>query len=404
MAWVEKSAKNAWRVRFRRDDGDGIGSINGFSSAAAAREYAESMETDQRRGTFIDPDGGKTTLGEWSEDWLAALDVAQATEDYYRSLLTSHVLPRWGETALADISGIKVAAWAKGLRSRYAVSTVSGIVKLLTLLLSDAVDERLIAANPVRPKRRGRRSHTRTSERVWVNPEQALALADGAAELPGAGPMAAVLIVTAAWTGARWGELTGLQRPNLHLHLPDEVAVSRIVVDPDIGALHETSRGLSLGPPKTAESARAIELPPFLVRLLAAHVSEHLHLAVFPTPDGGWHRRSNFARRAFRPAAHGNAEQPRPAVVLPAVRPGLTFHGLRHSHKTWMIADQIPEIAQAQRLGHILDDKITQTYSHVADEVRHRLLRALQDRWEKAVAERGIVPDWRASATDSGSL
>ena len=76
--------------------------------------------------------------------------------------------------------------------------------------------------------------------------------------------------------------------------------------------------------------------------------------------------------------------------------PGLTFHGLRHSHKTWMIADGLPEIAQSRRLGHILPDKIQETYSHVADEVEHRLLQALQDRWDKAIANSscGDAP-WR---------
>jgi integrase len=69
-----------------------------------------------------------------------------------------------------------------------------------------------------------------------------------------------------------------------------------------------------------------------------------------------------------------------------AVKPGLTFHGLRHSHKTWMIADGVPEIAQSRRLGHVLHDKIQEAYSHVASEVEQRLLDGLQDRWNKAVA------------------
>ena len=118
---------------------------------------------------------------------------------------------------------------------------------------------------------------------------------------------------------------------------------------------------------------------------------------VFVTPDGSWHRRSNFARRAMRPAADGTPAAPTsrsplpagddaPSLQLVAVRPGLTSHGLRHSHKTWMIADAAPEVAQSRRLGHVLHDKIQETYSHVADEVEQRLLQALQDRWDKAVA------------------
>jgi len=76
------------------------------------------------------------------------------------------------------------------------------------------------------------------------------------------------------------------------------------------------------------------------------------------------------------------------------VKTGLTFYGLRHSHKTWMIADNVPEIAHARRLGHILDDKIQQTYSHVA-AVEARLLDGLADRWSKAVADSPVDLPWR---------
>jgi integrase len=83
-------------------------------------------------------------------------------------------------------------------------------------------------------------------------------------------------------------------------------------------------------------------------------------------------------------------------VRLEPVKPGLTFHGLRHSHKTWMIADGVPEVAQSRRLGHILGDRIQETYSHVAAEVETRLLDGLQDRWVKAVADTTTEPAWRA--------
>jgi integrase len=99
---------------------------------------------------------------------------------------------------------------------------------------------------------------------------------------------------------------------------------------------------------------------------------------VFTSHRGEPHRRSNFGRRALLPATNGTQHLIAPAVRLAPAKPGLTFHGLRHSHKTWMIADGVPEVAQARRLGHILGDRIQETYSHVAAEVEHRLLEAPQ--------------------------
>jgi len=58
MAFVEKSGNNTWRVRYWKADGT-HGSISGFPSKKAAQAKAEEIDTDQRRGTFLDPTAGK---------------------------------------------------------------------------------------------------------------------------------------------------------------------------------------------------------------------------------------------------------------------------------------------------------------------------------------------------------
>jgi integrase len=398
MSFVERSGRNSWRVRYWRDDGT-HGSLPGFPTRKAAEAKAREIDTDRRRGDFLDPDAGTITLAHWVETWIAALDVGPATLSQYRSVARNHILPRWGACALNDVTGIAVRVWAKNLRtSGYAAATVSTIVKVFTMMLADAADERLIAANPIRPQRRGRRHHDLAPEAVWATPTQAVLVALNAARL--AGPDAAMLMLTAAWTGARWGELTGLHRDNLHLQ-PNRAGT--IVIDPHRGALHEVDTQLFLGPPKTAESARRIALPPFLVELLAHHLSTHRYGQVFTGQGGAFLRRSNFSRRAMRPAADGTTHRPRPAVVVAAVAPGLTFHGLRHSHKTWLIADQIPEVAQSRRLGHRIPDKIQHTYSHVAPELEARVLDTLQQRWTAALAELATT-SWTTAVAQQPAL
>jgi hypothetical protein len=87
-------------------------------------------------------------------------------------------------------------------------------------------------------------------------------------------------------------------------------------------------------------------LPPFLVRLLRQHLETHPYEFVFTNACGSWLWRSTFDRRVSRPAIDGVRK---PGVRVYPVCPGLTFHGLRHSHKTWLIAGGAPEIAQARR-------------------------------------------------------
>ncbi|MDS1269999.1 tyrosine-type recombinase/integrase [Lipingzhangella sp. LS1_29] len=72
------------------------------------------------------------------------------------------------------------------------------------------------------------------------------------------------------------------------------------------------------------------------------------------------------------------------------IKAGLTPHGLRHSHKTWMIEDGIPEILQHERLGHELGG-IGAVYSHITERMRQQLRDALTARWEQALEERAAL-------------
>jgi integrase len=89
-----------------------------------------------------------------------------------------------------------------------------------------------------------------------------------------------LLIVTAAWTGTRWGEIAGLQRDNTHLD--DGV----IVIDRHAGGLHESGTRMWLGPPKTEALVRVITLPPFLIDLLREHLQRTAGIPVFTGPKG----------------------------------------------------------------------------------------------------------------------
>ena len=112
---------------------------------------------------------------------------------------------------------------------------------------------------------------------------------------------------------------------------------------------------------------------PFLTDLISQVLAGHDHNQVFTGAHGGYLRRSNFNRRTWTPAANGN-----PNRSLPPVIDGMHLHDLRHTHKTWLIEDDIPEIAQAKQLGHRLHG----VYSHATPAMHQRLTRALQARWE----------------------
>ena len=135
---MEQVGRRSWRVRYRV--GGGCGSVSGFASRHAAVEYMQDMRTEQRRGTWLNPAGAQQPLAEWVERWIDTIDVETRTEENYRRCLRLHILPRWGQLRLGEITASAVAEWLKQRRQRYAASTVVTLRTMLSMILDDAVD------------------------------------------------------------------------------------------------------------------------------------------------------------------------------------------------------------------------------------------------------------------------
>ena len=257
-------------------------------------------------------------------------------------------------------TAVAVLQWSRK-RFRRPRST-SDVITVLSMVLQEAVEDRRIPFNPCRGVRV---TTTGRLERPHASTAQVAAIAERMRR-----PIDRLMVLTAAYTGMRWGELAGLDRGNVDL----DHGIIR--VHPEVGALHEVGGQLFLGPPKTADSPRTIDLPPFLTQRIRHGLASHDHPLVFPGARGGFQRRSNFNRRAWTPTVAGD-----PAAGVPSILAGMHFHDLRHTHKTWLIEDGIPEIVQARRLGHRLGG-VRGIYSHVTPAMRQRLVEVLQRRWE----------------------
>jgi integrase len=186
----------------------------------------------------------------WLPRWWTTLDVDEVTLDNYRCIVGKHITPRFGAIPLADLHSRDIKQWSTDLHAAgYEHSTVEGIVGLFRRILGDAVEDGLLPTNPVHYHgRRGKRAFRVREEMLWATPEEVLRAAQQAERLHNR--TSTLLIITAAWTGCRWGELAGLQRHNTH---PDDRI---IVIDPDIGALKETAHHQWLARPAQDTSQR----------------------------------------------------------------------------------------------------------------------------------------------------
>lgn len=395
MAYSEKRGKGKdgrmrYRGRYKLPNGR-WGSVsrdedgNPFYTGRSAEQYAAGLETDVRRKTFINPRDGKLTVAGWAEQWLQSIDVGPLSEKEYRLRLKNQVLPEWGDVAVGDLSPAGIAAWEKRIRLKLSKNYADSIMSTFRTMLDDAVAERLRGDNPVTARKSGRRGRYKPKpkdEKVIASPRQALLIARNAMALYGMNEYA--LVLTAAYTGLRIGELAGVHRDQLAL------------VDAGQGArLHSMQQsqyvnGVFTEIDNKYDSGRGLILPPFLADLLRDLMRARPEGEwVFTAPKGGrLLRAGDWYVDTWHPMVRGRASRGvvRGAKERIGVRPvlgveGLTPHGLRHSHKVWLDEGSHPRVAVEARMGHVLQG-VEGTYSHVTLKMELAIAAHLQELWE----------------------
>jgi hypothetical protein len=107
--------------------------------------------------------------------------------------------------------------------------------------------------------------------------------------------------------------------------------------------------------------------------------------------------------------------EPPPVASWLPVRSGLTPHGLRHGHQTWLDDLGVRYVLQSERMGHEVPG-MRGVYSHITPGMREELQNGLQGLWEAALQERarlsersavpivdGLLAAYRARPTKIGS-
>ena len=142
------------------------------------------------------------------------------------------------------------------------------------------------------------------------------------------------LVLTAAWSTARWGELTALTRDRLDLDA-GLVRFNRQFVQLRHSKLIEDT-------PKSGAGVRTVHLPPHLIPVLRKHIDEHVAddcPLVFPNSKGQPVTRNSF--RSVWVLARKKAGLP-----------GLRFHDLRHFGNTAAATAGASTKELMERAGH----------------------------------------------------
>lgn len=353
---VRQLPSGRWQARYPGRDGLDRPAPQTFPTKRDAEVWLSVVEAELVQGTWLDPHAGLVPLGEYAERWVNERPgLAPKTVVLYEGLLRRHIRPELGGLAVADVTPARVRSWRQSLLDGgVGPVTVAKAYRLLKSVLNTAVDDELIRRNPCRIKGAG---SERSPERPTVRVEEVYVISRSVRAWFSA------LVLLAAFTGLRWGELIALRRRHLDLDGDCVVKVR--------GSVSEVDGKFVEGPPKSAAGRRDVAIPDVIVPELRKHLDEWSAPGpdgrVFVGPRGGIPRRTNF-QATWREA------------IEKAGVPGLHFHDLRHTGN--MLAAESASLRELMaRMGHS-STRAALIYQHASRERERAIAAAISARVE----------------------
>lgn len=236
------------------------------------------------------------TVEAWIRRWLAHVKPRWGSAMAYDvdTMVNRHIVQNLGARLLKELNMEDIGYLTGVLRQRPGVrgaamgaERINKILKVLKRALQFAVESGLLVRSPmaawlplVTPK---------SEMRPFTKDEFKALLAALSIEWR-------PYFEFAVWTGLRPGEQAALQWADVDLKSASPVIEVRTTLDPRKTGVRR--------PPKTRESARAVELIPQAVVALRIQWSHKSNLSpwVFPAPNGGPLNISNLTRRIYYPA------------------------------------------------------------------------------------------------------
>ena len=290
-------------------------------------------------------------FGTYALEWLdQRIDLAERNHELYAWLLSRHILPTFGATALSSIGTPGVRRWFTDI-ARTRPTTAAKAYRLTSSIMRSAETDGLIVKNPCQV--RGA-AVERAPERPVATMSEVEALA---ALMP---EELRIAVVLAAWCQLRRGEVRGLRRKDVDL-------VLGVVTIEETRTTAMSGRTI-VKEPKTRAGRRTVAIPPNAIVQLAAHLDAHVAAVEDALIIAGTDRSLSVAWAAAR-AGLG--------------RDDLRFHDLRHSGLTWSAATGASVSELMRRAGHA-SQAAALRYQHATNERDRAIAHALAKLAENA--------------------
>lgn len=288
--------------------------------------------------------------------WEAAGDITARTSQRYMQLVEFQILPHLGALSLQALRPTDVERWLVEVREggrrngkgALANRTVGHAYRVLAAALDDAVRAEIVVRNVARvfsPPR--------------VQQTEIVVLQDVPAFLNAiAGHRLEAFTLVGLLGGLRLGEALALRWRDIELD-PKPVLHVRGAVE------HTKAKGFVFKTPKTKAGVRSLVMPTILVDVLRGHrlQQQELNLAL------GLGRLEDdallFQTAQGTPILPGAMSKIWAAFAKAHGIPDVTYHGLRHTHASQLIAIGVDIVTIAKRLGHGKPSVTLATYAHM---------------------------------------
>lgn len=342
MASIKKydTAKGkAWRVQYRSPDGRSR-TKQGFRTKNEAQAWADKNAASIHNQDWIDPNAGKTTIGEIGPRWLKMqTHLKPSTLEWQKNILNGAILPRWETTQIRSIKPSDVQEWVSGMDS--SASWTRHVHSCLAQILDMAVGDSLIRSNPARGVKLPRRAQPK---HVYLTMKQLCALARECGDRGD-------LVMLLGTSGLRWGEAMGLRPVDLD-PLRGRINIERNVV--------KVGGEFIIGTPKTHEK-RSVAVAKKIMDSLVKRADKTL-------PDAPlW----ESTRGGFMPPPQKNTwfwGAVRRCQAKDSDFPQLSVHGLRHVAAGLLVESGANVKAVQRQLGHKSAAMTLDTYAELFDD------------------------------------
>ena len=346
---IRRLPSGRYQVRYTSPDGVMRPADDTFETKAQGEEWLTLTEAEILEDDWIDPDAGEIPVPDYAATWIEERPgLRPKTVVNYRSLLRCHIEPHLATVTVGELTLARVRRWRrKLLDSGTGPVATAKAYRLLRAVMNTAVDDGLIKRNPCRIKGAGSED---SPERPVLSVAQVYALADAV------GLRYRALILLAAFSSLRWGELVALRPEDID---PDgcTVRVTRQLNKPGAVPL--------FGPPKSRAGRRVVDFADLIVPDLRKHLrSVPAGGLAFTSAEGTALSNTNFRRRVWLPALA--------AVGLE----GVHIHDLRHTGNQFTAnAGANPRELMA-RMGHD-SPRAALIYMHSSDKRQRTLADAV---------------------------